>query len=169
MARLTELLSGVDLPSLAGKALMTENRLAAIASGAEPTLGEVRRIANALKLPLSSFVSSDASAQPSRAELLFRGATQPGKTEIAAQRIAARVDASMSLASNTDANGTPWWWSSFEIGGDTALEAERNAATFRRLLYGDDQLGPLLTLPTVVTDRMSGPIPSQSEIWGLPG
>jgi len=60
----------------------------------------------------------------------------------------------MSLARNADNTGTPWWWSKFERGDHTAEEAERNAATFRRLLHDDDQLGPLLSLPTIATERM---------------
>jgi Zn-dependent peptidase ImmA (M78 family) len=154
MARLSELLSEVDLAAFAGKASVAEDRLAAIVAGAEPSVGEARRIASALKLPLSALLSRAGGGEPSRAELLFRGATAPGKADIAAQRIAARVDASMSLARNADNASIPWWWSRFERGAHTALEAERNAATFRRLLYEDDQLGPLLSLPTIATDRM---------------
>lgn len=155
MARLTEVLAGADLAVVAAKALMAEDRLAAIAVGAEPSLGEVRRIATAMKLPISALTLGDEGIQPGRAELLFRGAAGQGSTEIAAQRIAARVDAALTLARPAEANTNPWWWSSFEVGGDTATEAERNAAAFRRLFCDDDQLGPLLSLPSIVADRMS--------------
>lgn len=154
MARLTDLLADVDMALVAGKALMPEGRLAAIAAGAEPSLGEARRIATALKLPLSAFMSGLRGEQPGRAELLFRGATDGAKTKVAAQRIAARVDASMTLAHDAEHGETPWWWSTFEAGGDTASEAERNAIAFRRLLADDDQLSPLLSLPSIVADRM---------------
>lgn len=155
MSQLTALLAKADLSSVAVKSSIASDRLAAIAVGAEPSLGEARRIATALKLPLSALLPNAERTPTGTAELLFRGAVNNEKTAQAAQRLATRVDASLSFERNAEQSTTPWWWSSFEAGGLTADEAEQNAAAFRRVFYDDDQLGPLLSLPSIVADRMS--------------
>lgn len=154
MATLVEILGLADIQIVARKALMAEERLSAIAAGSEPTLGEARRIATALGISLSALAPTVPSEAPGKAALLFRGAVDGPQPELAAQRIAARVEASIALTHEPASVSVPWWWSNFEVGGNSAEEAERNASSFRRLFCRDDQLGPLLSLPSIVADRM---------------
>jgi Zn-dependent peptidase ImmA (M78 family) len=48
----------------------------------------------------------------------------------------------------------PWWVQHFELADGSYEGAERNAATFRRVFYDDDQVSPLLSLPRLVATQM---------------
>src|SRR5208283_158809 len=60
---------------------------------------------------------------------------------------------SMELVNATEVAG-PWWTGRFSRERGDYAEAEANAAVFRSLFFGGDELGPVLSLPKVAASAM---------------
>ncbi len=145
----------VNVDKLSAKAGVAPERMRALAADAEPTLGELRRIASALGIPMLDFAGAP-SATDQQADLLFRKAIVAGKpvSPAAVSSLSRRMSRSFELLRSSRQGGAPWWLSEFEHGDETLQSAERNASIFRKLFCNDDQLSPLLSLPKIVIDRM---------------
>ena len=142
-----------DLSAFSAKAGIATERLSALASGAEATLGELRRIAIALGVPIISFA---AEPTEERSKLLFRRATVAGKAlpQVTLDHLSGKLDASLKVLRQQPASGPIWWREHFDIGPQDRRTAELHAARFREVFFSGDQLGPLHSLPQIVADRM---------------
>lgn len=146
-------MADVDLPALSAKAGVSTERLAALASGAEATLGEIRRIATALGVPIAAFAGEGTGE---RSRLLFRRATVAGKAvpQLALDHLSGKLDASLKVLTQRPASEVVWWRGHFDVGPQNQRTAEVHAARFREVFFGGDQLGPLHSLPQIVAERM---------------
>lgn len=156
MNRLESILRGdsVDARKLSTKTGIPVDRLRALSEGANPTVSELRRLADALKMSIVDFASPNPRERET--DLLFRrapisGKPVPSSTVMAMSR---RMASSFDLLLKANDKINPWWSSRFEPGENTLENAERNAAIFRTLFCNDDQLSPLHSLPRIVVERM---------------
>ena len=145
--------SGVDQQRLSSKAGIEVERLREILDEENATLGELRRISEALEVPLTDFV--ETSPLQKKADLLFRRGTNVGKSvqQLTISSLSRQVANSLDLLRAPQSFGL-WWSSKFESGDDTYEGAERNAQIFRSLFCNDDQLSPLYSLPKIAISRM---------------
>lgn len=143
-----------DLKALSAKAGIELARLGQLASGAEPSLAELRKLADALRVPITAL--SNATLE-NRAHILFRTAPVMGKrvSPLSVDLLSDKLDASLGVLPKKEAvPELAWWRPHFEIGVNSLQSAERNAHIFRAMFCGGDQLGPLLSLPQIVADRL---------------
>lgn len=133
----------------AAKAGISEERLREVAAGAEASLGEMRRIAKALRIPLSA-VMNEASAEP--ISMLFRqtidqrALTVASSVEILSSQIQDALVVAKSLQKNTS------WLDIFrdlEVAPDYA---EGFASIFRKAFCLVDDSEPLTHLPQVIEE-----------------
>ncbi|MGB8900094.1 MAG: ImmA/IrrE family metallo-endopeptidase [Methylocella sp.] len=157
MSKLSDLLQSNDIHpgKLSTKTGIPVARIHALAAEAEPTVGELRRLADALKVSITDFAPA-SSAKDQQADLLFRRAAVAGKPvpSAALQGLSRKMSCSFDLLGAGRRQIGPWWLRNFERGEDTHQSAERNAAIFRRIFCNDDQLRPLVSLPNIVVDQM---------------
>jgi Zn-dependent peptidase ImmA (M78 family) len=155
MDRLRSYLSDLqDASAFSSKAGIELARLRELQDGAEPSLSELRQLAGALRIPISTLT---APTTENRAHLLFRSAPVNGKgvSTISRDLLSDKLDASLGvLSTKTIEPDLAHWREAFEIGMNTPATAERNAKIFRQVFCGGDQLGPLLSLPQLVADRL---------------
>ncbi|MBP2292669.1 ImmA/IrrE family metallo-endopeptidase [Azospirillum rugosum] len=155
MDQLQELLQApnVDVPKLSASTGISVERLSALASGAEPSLGELRKLSAALRLSINDF------APPNKTErdvnLLFRRAPVTGD-EVPSTAI---LGMSKKMASSLDllkkeSSRAPQWFSEFKHHDNSVASAEENAFIFRSIFCGGDQLSPLLSLPRIAAEHM---------------
>jgi hypothetical protein len=78
MSRLRDILrvDSVDVEKLSTKTDIPVERLRAFSEGADPTVSELRRLADALRISVADFASP--SAKERETDLLFRRAPVPG-------------------------------------------------------------------------------------------
>ena len=137
---------------LSAQSGISPDRLSALQAGAEPSMAEVRRVAEALRVPLVDLVGPKPVER--QVDLLFRSSLR-ARTESHDPVIAAfskRMSYTFDLL-RSEQRG-PWWAERFLAGDSTYSGAERNAATFRKIFYGDDQVSPIASLPRIAADRM---------------
>jgi Zn-dependent peptidase ImmA (M78 family)/transcriptional regulator with XRE-family HTH domain len=156
MNRLRDILrrDSVDVEKLSTKTDIAVERLRALSEGANPTVSELRRLAEALRISIVDFASPNARERET--DLLFRRAPVSGKPVPSGTvtRMSRRMASSFDLLLKANHKIGPWWSSRFEPGENTLESAERNAVVFRTLFCNDDQLSPLHSLPKVVVERM---------------
>jgi Zn-dependent peptidase ImmA (M78 family) len=156
MSRLRDILRGdsVDIGKLSTKTDIPVVRLRAFSEGADPTVSELRRLADALRISVIDFASP--SARERETEILFRSALVSGKPVPTGtvSGMSRQMASSFDLLLKADHKTGPWWTSRFQHGENTFESAERNAAIFRTLFCNDDQLSPLHSLPKIVVERM---------------
>jgi Zn-dependent peptidase ImmA (M78 family) len=156
MSRLGDILRGdsVDARKLSAKTDIPVDRLQALSEGANPTVSELRRLADALKMSIADFASPNPRERET--DLLFRRAPISGKPvpSSTVMGMSRRIASSFDLLLKANDKIGPWWSSRFEPGENTLENAERNAAIFRTLFCNDDQLSPLHSLPRIVVERM---------------
>jgi len=131
---------------------ISADRLNALQAGAEPSMAEVRRVADALRVPLVDIMGPTPVER--QADLLFRSSLQ-ARAESHEPVIAAfskRMSYTFDLLRSEHPG--PWWTERFLAGDNTYSGAERNATTFRKIFYSDDQVGPIASLPRIAADRM---------------
>jgi Zn-dependent peptidase ImmA (M78 family) len=128
-----------------------KDRLVELLTGAEPTLGELRKLAAALGISVSDFVSG--SSQSSPATVLFRqtmGTLKPSHMPDI-ELLAGQMERSLALLPPAT---LPHWTKSFTRPHVTYLNAERDAETFRNLFFYGDHVSPILRLPKLVLEEM---------------
>jgi Zn-dependent peptidase ImmA (M78 family) len=152
MDRLREILSApdIDLARVSKRSGLAEERLKALAEGAQASMAEVRSVASALSLSMRDFLS--ATSTESATQLLFRSAAVGGKPvgDDVRLSLSRRVADPISFLASMSARPTKWQ-SHFVPGVGSA---ERNAAKFRELFCGGDQLSPLIRLPQLAEEKL---------------
>ena len=152
MDRLRQMLSkpGTDFVRLSSRSALSEERLSQLAGGADPTMAEVRALASALNMAIEDFAAP--TQIESMTEMLFRSAAVVGGQvdDDARASLSRRVADPLSFVM-AQPNLNALWHSQFVR---AAGHEEQNAATFRRIFCGNDQLSPLIRLPKIVEDRM---------------
>lgn len=151
MSTLTDHLrhSGRDLSELAREAGINEQRLNELLAGSDPTLQELRKLASGLGIaPTALARPYDFENSPS---MLFRRSSRPleAKHFPAVERLSTQIAQSSSLVAGT---ASTRWSPPDDVGGGGGPEdlAER----FRDRFLNGDQVGPLLSLPRIVSDSL---------------
>ena len=130
---------------------MPPERMQELLEGADPSMGELRKLATALKVGIADLLPQ---AENHKVDILFRNALTHGRTDSAtASSLSRKMSYSADLIGSSGANAT-WWLPLFKRGGNDLEEAEENARIFRATFCRDDQLGPLPFLPKLVVERM---------------
>ena len=142
-----------SLDTVSGQTKIATERLHAIAAGADPTMGELRRLAEALKLSLTDLIPPPANFE--KANVLFRRTSQKVSAAEAdlVDSISRRIAYSLDLVGDSMA-WNPAWLLEFPSGGETYAQAEQSASRFRGLFYGGDDVSPLLSLPKLLVERL---------------
>lgn len=155
MDQLQELLraQNVDAPKLSASTGIPVERILALASGAEPSMGELRKLSAALRLSINDFAPPNKTERD--VDLLFRRAPIAGGEipNTAVLGLSKKMASSLDLLKSAKGQA-PWWFSEFKHYDNSGASAEENAFIFRKIFCGGDQLSPLLSLPKVVSDRM---------------
>jgi Zn-dependent peptidase ImmA (M78 family) len=143
-----------DLNAFSFKTGLSSDRLEALVNGDDPTLGEIRMISDALKLPISALVLPPSTNEQTK--ILFRQAGVLGKQvqNATVEQLSAKLDASRLFFGSQP---PPWnlaWKSEFINQNQSLQEAHENAGRFRKIFFNDDQMGPIHSLPKIVTERM---------------
>lgn len=133
----------------AAKAGLSRERFEQVASGARATLGEMRGIAKALKVPLSSLMDK-APAEPIR--MLFRQTLDQREADVASHVdvLSEQVRDALLIGRGLPSNLA---WLDLFKGLKPLLEnAEDFAQRFRASLANLDELEPFPNLPQVVSE-----------------
>jgi Zn-dependent peptidase ImmA (M78 family) len=150
MARLSELIRAANIAKLSKRSDVPADRLQALATGAEATLGELRRVATALRVGLDELVPPSHKAEG--AHLLFRGASPAGEHLVVTERLARKIGYSLDILRKPE----PYQWLAVfpSLTDESYSEAEAAATRFRLLFYADDQVSPLFDLPQVLANAL---------------
>lgn len=133
----------------AERAGLSADRLRQVAGGAEASLGEMRRIAKALRVPLSSIVD-EAPAEPIK--MLFRQTIDQRAAGVASsvEVLSAQIRDALTLVEGLPKN--TGWLDLFRGLDANVQEAEKFANLFRKA-YGElDDSEPFLQLGRVVEE-----------------
>src|SRR5687767_4207072 len=125
MSKLAALIASADISKLARKAGVELERLERLAAGEEPTLGELRRIAAALRFPLEDFAAPGASADG--AQLLFRNAKAGFRSVEASDRLSRKIGHSFEILTRREPTH---WLKAFEAGGESFADADAASVLF---------------------------------------
>ncbi|OJA22883.1 helix-turn-helix domain-containing protein [Burkholderia ubonensis] len=133
--------------TVAESAGISTARLHDVAGGADASLGEMRRIAKALRVPVSA-VLEEASAEPIK--LLFRQTIGQRTADLSSsvEILAAQIQDALSIARDLPPN--TGWLDAFRGMHVSLGSAERFADLFRSTFAGLGDTEPFLTLPSVV-------------------
>lgn len=133
----------------AEKAGLSAERLRQVAGGAEASLGEMRRIAKALRVPLSSIVD-EAPAEPIK--MLFRQTIDQRAAGVASsvEILSAQIRDALTLVEGLPEN--TGWLDLFRGLEARAEEAEKFANLFRKAYGGLDEAEPFLQLGRIVEE-----------------
>jgi Zn-dependent peptidase ImmA (M78 family) len=151
MSKLTEILERAKQSGkLSRIKAITGERLLALSGGAEPTMAEVRLLAQELKIDPQDLLQ--VSKRQQDVDFLFRDAQ--GKADYGTlAKLSRTISNSLDLLPEREIAG-PWWLGQFKKQDKTFEEAEENARKFRALFGGDDQVGPLLLLPELIANKL---------------
>jgi uncharacterized protein DUF955 len=125
-------------------------RITEIISGVEPSLRELRLLAQMLGLAIDDFLP--ATVQERRAEVLFRErAAHKRKADAPVAQFTKRVGGALELLGSEAPSAS---LADFPTPPQTYAGAEVAAAEFRRRFLRDDQLSPLITLPSLLVNDL---------------
>ena len=141
----------LTVAKLSDKAGIPPDRLDAIRSGAEVSLGELRQLASALSIRMEDLFTADPKTPTS--EFLYRSTASSRKKPDPSliSTLSRKLDLSLGLLKN--AADTEDVRAHF-MKAETYADAEENAAKFRNLFFRDDQASPLLRLPQILVDAL---------------
>lgn len=144
--------SGLSMERLAKKSNLSTARLEEIAQGAEAKVSELRKLASALGMSISDLMGK--SSLEKKAEFLFRQKMQPPRKEesLVVARLSRFISHSFEFLHESDA--PPSWLRDFEVQTMSYIEAENLARVFRDRYYDGDQVGPLLSLPSIAAEKL---------------
>jgi Zn-dependent peptidase ImmA (M78 family) len=140
----------LDLDRLSQRSGVPADRITAIVAGADPSLGELRKLSGALRVKILDLLPADSS-RPA-AQWLFRAVANSSADPAALANLSRKIDYSLKLM-GSDPHLSLWSNETFKA-GTTYADADENAGIFRNLFCNDDQIGPLLFLPRIVVDRL---------------
>ena len=143
--------SGLSISQLSFDAQISEPRLQDLMDGAEPSLGELRQLASAMKISVSDF--SPISSVPSPVLRLFQQSMGQIKTSQrpAVELISQRIQSVLELLPSTE---IPNWSKAFASRHETDFDAQQDAETFRHLFLSGDLTSPMLHLPLIAVEEM---------------
>ena len=144
--------SGIPIEKISETSGISKNRILECIAGADPSLHELRRLAAALKLNVSDFIV-DSGVQH-RANFLFRQ-TLPRNRMQGLRFIdsySRQIGYSFEVLDTRQKSLLPF--EDFKVERYTYEEADTNAARFRSLFYGNELVSPLLSLPSLVMERL---------------
>jgi Zn-dependent peptidase ImmA (M78 family) len=141
----------LSLNTAAKKAGMAEDRLRAVAEGAEPSLHELRQIAAALRVPLSALTRQDQSGP---VQMLFRKNInrRPTAESLVEELLSSHLNSVRQLV--TDLPSNLKWLKVFGDLDPLPRNAERFANRFREHFFNNEQLEPFLELPELVARKL---------------
>lgn len=136
---------------VASKSGIPLERIQSIGAGSEYSLGELRKLAKVLRVPISA-LSSESGIE--RLKLIFRqtSAKQDRIPTSSIDALCSRVEKILQVARGMPSNCS--WLSYFSDLPPLPENAELFAFRFRERFLQGDQLIPVLTLPRVVTEDM---------------
>jgi transcriptional regulator with XRE-family HTH domain len=145
--------SGLTLEKLAKRTGLSIVRLEQIMQGAEAKLGEIRKLASALKMSIADLVVKTPIEK--RAEFLFRQKMHKaeGEESLVVSRLSRFISHSFDFLPAE--NVAPSWLRSFGVQKVNYNEAENLARIFRDRFYDGDQVGPLLALPKIAAEKLN--------------
>jgi Zn-dependent peptidase ImmA (M78 family) len=130
---------------------ITAARMREIIGGAEPSVSELRRLAETLRLSMSDFLP--VTPEEERAEVLFRErAAQKHKSGAPVEQFTRRVGGTLELL-GTD--HLPSWLAEFPTAPQTYKGSEFAAEEFRRRFFRNDQFGPFVALPSLLVNQLA--------------
>jgi Zn-dependent peptidase ImmA (M78 family) len=154
MSKIAEIVGQSKVPTgkLSHRSGLSIERLEEIKKGAEPSLAELRRLASALSIPLTYFLAPPRSRE--KVDLLFRqnfsGSRVPNHSTM--DFLAARMGYSLDLLESYP-NGRGML-QEIDVKGETYESAEQASRHFRELFFEANQVGPLLELPRLLTEKL---------------
>lgn len=150
MKKVTQFIAKHGVSEKLSKATGIEtHRLNELASGADPSMAEIRALANAFKIQAADLLETNKQDQ---VDFLFR--ETGAKTDIeTASRLGNKISWSLNLLPERDVAG-PWWLGQFDHSVSDFETAERNAMRFRRLFFDDNQVSPFLHLPSLAANTL---------------
>jgi Zn-dependent peptidase ImmA (M78 family) len=130
---------------------LSRDRISELESSTEPNLNELLVIADFFRVDLRDLLPPDPRHKS--VGLLFRSG---GKDvdEITSSALSRRVGYSIELLGDQPVPRVPPWIDKFRRGGKTYSDAEDNAAVFRTIFLGADQVSPLYRLPELAVREM---------------
>ncbi len=141
--------SGLSLDTISKISGIAGERLTAFQQGQEPSLAELRRLAEALGLTIADFLPDTEPEH--RVKLLFRQtATKRPKADVP-DVFSKRVAQALEVLSS-DSAAVPWV--SQKVDQAEAENAEKKATAFRERFFERDQRSPLLSLPNIASSDM---------------
>lgn len=144
--------SGNTIESVSKKSEISLERLKEIIEGEHPSLAELRKLANVLKLNLAQFARSYSTDSTS---LLFRntmGSDFTPSQELTVEILSKQLEESLEMLSE---GSELEWLNSFNFDSHNYENAERLAKNFRKVFFDDDQVSPLLNLPKLVVNKLN--------------
>ncbi|MGJ7571882.1 ImmA/IrrE family metallo-endopeptidase [Variovorax sp. RB2P76] len=132
---------------------LSAERLRDVAAGASASLSEIRKIANVLRVPVSSLLIEPEQADEEirllfRRELKAEDPNSDTNIDIASTQIRDVLALAEGMATNT------WWLSAFDGDRIDLTSAEALAEKFRTKVAGLDDLNPFDRLAEFVTDKL---------------
>ena len=143
----------LTLGGAAKKTGIAEERLRAVTEGAEPSLHELRQIADVLKMPLTALLDQEKSS-PAQTKMLFRknARAEENQRSLVEEILSSRINEVISLASDVPSNLR--WLEAFKDLDPVPENAEAFANRFRQYFFQQDQLGPIFELPSLVGNSL---------------
>jgi Zn-dependent peptidase ImmA (M78 family) len=149
MDRLAMLIGQTHLPRLSRRTGIAQPRLELLARGEEPTYPELLTLASALGVALEQLAPPRDSA--GKVQLLFRASGLKQPQTALSDSLSMKIDYALELLGPSASSD---WVKSFGGPKETYLDAEVLATEFRRQFYSDDQVSPLVDLPSLLTDKL---------------
>jgi len=141
---------GRSLEEVSARAGIRESRVREINGGAEPSVGELRRLAETLGLSMADFLP--VTAEEEQAEVLFRErAAQKQRGGAPVRQFTRRVGGALELLGMEH---LPLWLAEFPATSQTYEGAEFATHEFRRRFFRNDQFGPLIGLPSLLVNQL---------------
>lgn len=131
------------------KTRISQRRILDLEQGAEPSLTELRALAEFFQVDTADLLPT--KARHHEFNLLFRTGAKP-LDEITSSALCRRIGYSVDLVSPSEEPIA--WRGLFSRSGQSYDDAERNAEIFRNEFFEGDHLGPLYALPEIATQRM---------------
>ncbi|WP_082761555.1 XRE family transcriptional regulator [Burkholderia savannae] len=138
----------LTIDKAAAKAGLSRDRFEQVVGGAKATLGEIRGIAKALKVPLSSLIDN-GRAEP--IQVLFRKTLDRREVEIVPQVDAVSIQIRDALIIARDVPSNLIWLDAFEGVSWKSEQAEELASIFRDNIAKLDELEPLPNLARILS------------------
>lgn len=145
----------LSIHAAAEKAGMDEERFRAVAEGAEPNLGELRKIAAMFKVPVSALFQH---GKPNSVQMLFRksahasGPAPSVALPVTETALSLRLQEIHQLVAQVPTNLV--WLKAFQGLNPDPWNADNFATRFRELFQADNRHEPLLDLPDLLANQL---------------